>query len=242
MLCTLKKEAVHQATRRHVSLHSRHRGNIVSCISADMVVVTCFWEVVVCQWVVMIPWDRYQCLYQWVVIIPCDRHTVPWDRYQCLYQYQQWYHADRHTLPANGHYKFRTVTFLFFEFSFCVHKSYITTFCIYFVTVIHSLEKVLQDTRKVKIKCGSHFNKPRPSCGGTVHLFSNYCTIHRWVVRVTLYPNPYSDRMAGWVGRWANVQAVVKRKMSAGAGYWMLPLRYSSLHSICVSYTADRLY
>ena len=64
-----------------------------------------------------------------------------------------------------------------------------------------SLEKVLQDTRKVKVKYGRHFNKPWPSCGSTVHLFSTLCTIHRWVVRVTLYPIPYAHRIAGCVGQ-----------------------------------------
>jgi hypothetical protein len=155
---------------------------------------------------------------------------------------------------VSGQYKFRTVTFLFVEFSFCLYKPHITTFCIFFVknrllnfatfvTVMFSLEKVLQDTRKLKIKCGIHFNKLWTSCGGTIHLFSTFCAIHRWVVSVTLYPNPYAHRMAGWVGPWTTVWAVVRRKVSAAAGCWLLTVRHSSLFStLCELQSRHKLY
>jgi hypothetical protein len=90
---------------------------------------------------------------------------------------------------------------------------------------------------------GRHFKEPWPSCGGTIHFSSTFCKIHAWVVSVSLYPNPYAHHMAGWVGRWANVQAVVERKVSAAAGCQLLPLRYSSRHSIlCELHSRHKLY
>ena len=143
----------------------------------------------VCQWVAMIPYRQAHCTVRQIpapAMILCKRahctlRQVPVPAMILCKQAH---------CTVNGQYEFRTVIFLFFEFSYCLYKPHITTFCIFFATfryifkVALSLWKVLHDTRKAKMKCGIHFSRPCPPLAKVHSTYSQTSALYTggWLV------------------------------------------------------------